>query len=220
MFYLNRYYILFATVFNTYGLFTPLLSDSFCRRFLYWQGYTGLVACLFAEVILQMRIYALYLLNKKVLTFTVITCVLAMSSSAVIMARTLSRTQVFSNLIPGEPFCVPLGISPDFYSFWIPILVSETLLFGLALTRGVLSLRTGDSMVINHPGGRLTGSRRSFRWNYSLKTGRTLIAMMVRDSVLYFFAMFAVYLTSLLIWIIGRVINSVLKFAFSVAHFQ
>jgi hypothetical protein len=132
-----------------------------------------------AEVILQMRLYALYLLNKKVLAFMIVGFLASSGCAAVILGTVLSRVTATSELIPGKRFCIPLGISPYFYTFWIPILVFECFLGTLALIRGIQTTRF-DHGVFHF--------------------GRDLVNILIRDSVLYFLVIFATYLTNLVVW--------------------
>ena len=71
-----------------------------------------------------------------------------------------------SHLIPGLTFCVPLSLPKNFYAFWIPALVSETLLCGLALYRGLQGY---------------------FNRKNVYQSGRRLLEVLIRDSFLYFF---------------------------------
>jgi hypothetical protein len=133
-------------------------------------------------VILQLRLYALYLHNKKVLAFMVICFLTSSACAAVIMGTVMSRVTgdtetshscssmlisrpAVSQLIPGMHFCIPLGVSPDFYIFWLPIIAFETLLGVLALVRGVQTVRSDHGLM---------------------RVGRDLINILIRDSVLYF----------------------------------
>jgi len=196
LFLVNRYYILCCVIFNNYALFTTSLTDSFCLRWFQWQGWTGLVGCMIAEIILQARIYALYLLNKKVLAL-MLTCFVASSTcAAVIMGRALSNITAVSELIPGMPFCIPLDVPPRFYTFWIPILAFETLLCALALGRGIQTARA---------------ERGTFRFR------RDLVNILVRDSVLYFLVILATYLTNLVVWSTQSEYLIEVPIAFSVA---
>jgi len=179
LFFLNRYYILSCVVFNNYVLFTTSLTDSLCLRWFQWQGWTGLSACMIAEVILQMRLYALYLGNKKILAFMIICFVVSSGCAAVIMGTVLSHVTAISELIPGQRFCIPLGISPNFYIFWIPILAFESLLGGLALIRGIRNTRSDRGIFY---------------------FGRDLVNILIRDSVLYFLVIVVTYLTNLVVW--------------------
>ena len=61
--------------------------------------------------------------------------------------------------------CVPSGLPGDFYAFWIPMLISESVLCGLALFRGFQSYRPGSNVF---------------------QSGRRIIEILVRDSLSYF----------------------------------
>ncbi|KAJ3729868.1 hypothetical protein C8R42DRAFT_177001 [Lentinula raphanica] len=118
LFIINRYYTLASVFANNYALFGTSINASVSgrRRFYHWQGWTGLIACMIAETILQMRLYALYFLNKRILCLMVGSFIITSASAATIMS---------------------IAITPSwFFSFWIPILAFETLLCLLALIRG------------------------------------------------------------------------------------
>jgi hypothetical protein len=196
LFVINRYYTLISVIINNYALFSPSLTDSFCLRFFRWQGWTGLIACMIAEVILQMRLYALYFLNKKVLALMVATFIVSSASSAVIMGTVLNGITAHSHPILGTTFCVPFGVPDYFFAFWIPIIGFESLLCGLALYRGFQTFRASGSLF---------------------QSGRHLVAILIRDSVLYFLVMFATYLTNMLVWISATPNLLEVPIAFSVA---
>jgi hypothetical protein len=196
LFIINRYYTLISVIINNYALFSPALTDSFCLRFFHWQGWTGLIACMIAEVILQMRLYALYFLNKKVLALMVTTFIISSASSAVIMGKVLSGITAVSHPLPGLAFCVPVGVADYFFAFWIPIIGFESLLCGLALCRGIQTFRASGSQY---------------------QSGRHLVAILIRDSVLYFLVMFATYFTNMLVWVTAPSNLLEIPIAFSVA---
>jgi len=196
LFLVNRYYALSAAIVNNYGLFSPHLTNSFCMHFFRWQGYTGLIAAMIAQMILQMRLYALYKLNKKILLLMGGCFTITSAASATIMSRTLSRITVQSHVLPGVPFCVPFGIPGHFYTFWIPLLLFEALMCGLALYRGFRTLRTEGSLF---------------------QSGRQLVRILIRDSIFYFLAMFATYFTNLLVWVFARYTLLEIPVGFSVA---
>ncbi|KAF9254445.1 hypothetical protein L218DRAFT_968146 [Marasmius fiardii PR-910] len=180
LFLINRYYTFASVIVNNYAVFASSHSNSFCLRFFQWQGWTGLIACLISESILQMRLYALYSLNRKVLIMMVGTFLLTSATAAAIMGIVLSKlTAISMTLRPGLSVCVPLTISSEFYSFWIPILTFETVLCCLALFRGYQTFRTSGS---------------------PFQSGRKLVGMLIRDSVVYFLIMFAIYLINLLVF--------------------
>ncbi|TFK33408.1 hypothetical protein BDQ12DRAFT_691220 [Crucibulum laeve] len=198
LFLINRYYSLFSVIFNNYAFFSNTLTDSFCRHFFQWQGWTGLLACMIAEIILQMRLYALYSLNKKVLVLMSSSFIIASAAAATIMGSVLMKITASAVVLPGTAgmFCVPSGVSDKFYTFWIPMLAFETLLCALALVRGFQSF-TSDGPLF--------------------RSGRHLVSILIRDSVLYFLVICATYLTCLLVWISAPTSLLEVPIGFSVA---
>ncbi|KAK0203922.1 hypothetical protein DFS33DRAFT_1335395 [Desarmillaria ectypa] len=186
LFIINRYYTLssvmcvcFLLGFNAHPDAFSLSFNYYGHRFFQWQGWTGIIACMIAEVILQMRLYALYLLNKKVLALMVTSFVTCSASAAVVMGIVLSKISTVSHTLPGTSFCVPSGIPDYFYTFWIPMIAFESLLCGLALFRGFQTFSSDGPLF---------------------SSGRHLVSILIRDSVFYFVVMFATYLTNLLVW--------------------
>jgi len=196
LFLLNRYYPLAASIFNNYALFAHTLTDTFCLRFFRWQGWTGLISCLLAEGILQIRLYALYSLDKKILALMLTSFVLCSASSAYVMGTVLSSITASAFPVPGGKFCVPQGVPTHFYAFWIPMLSFETLLCILAVVRAVQMYQPSRSLF---------------------HSGRQLVAVLVRDSLMYFLVIFATYLTCLLVWTLARVSLLGVPIGFSVA---
>jgi hypothetical protein len=93
LFIINRYYSLISVIVNNYFLFGTNLTNSGCLKFYHWQGWTGLIAVIIAEIILQMRLFALYFLDKKVLYLMVGTFILTSASAATIVNFALKRLQ-------------------------------------------------------------------------------------------------------------------------------
>ncbi|EJD06634.1 uncharacterized protein FOMMEDRAFT_17124 [Fomitiporia mediterranea MF3/22] len=216
LFFLNRYYTLFVVAFNNYGLFSPSITDDFCQHWFNWQGWTGLIAAALAETILQLRLYALYYGNKKVLGLMICFFIFAMASSAAVMGTVLRDVNAKANLIPGTKFCIPLGISTHFYAFWIPILSFETLLCALACMRGYKSYRDHEIRRL----GRLSMRHRDRATSQQPDPKRgemNILEILLRDSVGYFIIIFATYLTTTMIWIFGPVTVIEIPVGFTVA---
>ncbi|KAG6906469.1 hypothetical protein DXG01_013796 [Tephrocybe rancida] len=203
LFILNRYYALISVIINTYGInhvlrfCGPVVDMSPCLNFFRWQGWTGLIACMIAEVILQMRLYAMYSLDKKVLALMGSCFIASSTASAVIMGSVLSK--ITAGAVPLTPdliFCVPQHVSKHFFAFWIPMLAFESLLCFLALYKGYETFKTSSS---------------------AFRSGRHLVSILIRDSVLYFLVMFATYLTNLLVFLIAPQNLLEIPIGFSVA---
>ncbi|KAL1720194.1 hypothetical protein EV715DRAFT_289466 [Schizophyllum commune] len=201
LFMFNRYFGLASVVVNLYGLFTPSLTDSLyvCNcyydpiidvagrpttavrlNYFRWQGATGVAVCVVSEIILLIRLYVLYLLNKRILIVMLVGFVISSSFAAAIMGLVMQRVTAVVVTLPGlKPMCVPGNVSSKFYTYWIPFLGFESLLCALALYRGFQTYRLD---------------------NASYTSSRLLIRILIRDSVMYYLAVFATYFTNMLMW--------------------
>jgi hypothetical protein len=131
-----------------------------------------------------MRLYALYSLNKKVLALMVVCFVASTSASAAVMGNVVfnitgmkpafaqypstradCHTAIAFRPLPWMVFCAPISVSSHFFAFWIPMLAFESLLCGLALFKGFKTFRSSAS---------------------AFHSGRHLVSILIRDSVLYF----------------------------------
>ncbi|EPQ50395.1 hypothetical protein GLOTRDRAFT_133948 [Gloeophyllum trabeum ATCC 11539] len=135
-------------------------------------------------VILQLRLYALYHLNRRVLVLMCGAFLVSAGTAAVIMGMVLARISAHSGLIPGLPFCIPVNVPSWFYTFWIPTLGFESLLCALALFRAFKDFRSRTSLF---------------------QSGRHIVKILIRDSVIYYLIMFATYFTNLIIFLTGNV---------------
>jgi len=183
IFILNRYGGLISIVFSNcmYLINTP--SDTFCLRFLQWQGWTGLVAYMLPELLLQFRIYALWRLNKKILCLLLISFIATSATAATIMGTTLSGLKGEILPLTGDSLCAAVTTPSSFFTFWIPPLVFESLLCTLAIIRAAQSYMVDGSSFF--------------------RSARNVAYILVRDSVLYYVVVFTTYLTCLLMWLIA-----------------
>ncbi|KAF5383063.1 hypothetical protein D9615_004822 [Tricholomella constricta] len=136
-----------------------------------------------SEIILQMRLFALYSLNRKILALMLGCFIVSTAASAAVMGSILSQISADAiRLTPNLIFCVPFNVSNHFFAFWIPMLAFESLLCGLALYKGYETFRSSSS---------------------PFRSGKHLVGILIRDSIFYFLVMFATYLTNLLVWTIA-----------------
>jgi hypothetical protein len=141
--------------------------------------------------ILQLRIYALYSLNKKLLVTMLILYFSCTGCSAWILITELSSVSsmdfpdeqfYFSVLIPhlllqvSAPVfpavtaldgssCIPLVLPRGIFRYWIPMLSYECLLCFLVLFQGFRSFRSDSSIFLS---------------------GKRLVSSLIRDSIIYF----------------------------------
>ncbi|KAI0929466.1 hypothetical protein AcV7_005311 [Taiwanofungus camphoratus] len=189
--------------FNNYALFSPMITDSlyvnqsyYCLNWYRWQGWTGVIAFVIAELILQLRLYALYLLDRRVLVFTAMNCLVAAAASTVVMGSVLAKISATVQILPNRTFCMLTGVSSYFYAFWIPMLVSESVLCGLAMYCGFQNYRSEPTLF---------------------QAGKRLVVVLIRDSVFYFVVMFATYLTNAIVFIVGKPNDMEIPIGFAVA---
>ena len=141
--------------------------------------------------ILQMRLYALYSLDKRILGVVMACFVVALSISGYILSSTLSkltrgvlryrillsyslnhRIALAVNSPFGGMLCFADHLIPTFYLFWVPLMAFECILLGLAVFKGLQTLRFSGSL------------------------GRKLVTILVRDSVVYFFGWVSKFILS------------------------
>ncbi|KAL5527921.1 hypothetical protein ACEPAG_6722 [Sanghuangporus baumii] len=100
--------------------------------------------------------------------------------------------------------CILTDTWPLSYLYWIPFLAFESLLFALALFKGFQSVRDHE-LELNAAGFGLGFCRKARRSG----AGRAAKALevLIRDSILYFFVIFAIFLANALAWMIdnGRI---------------
>ncbi|PIL27461.1 hypothetical protein GSI_10610 [Ganoderma sinense ZZ0214-1] len=103
-------------------------------------------------------------------------------AASYVMGRALYFITAYAIKLPlsDTTVCVPFGLPSNFYAFWIPMLISESVLCGLALYRGFDSYRPGANVM---------------------QSGRRIIEILVRDSLSYFVIIFATYLMNTIIFL-------------------
>jgi len=104
----------------------------------------------------------------------------ALAASSTLLGLSFGSNKVFSHMIPGLPFCIPSGDLHLFYAFWIPLLIAESFLCGLAVYRGVYLHRL---------------------YGRTFQSGNQLVEFLIRDSVVYFLIIFAIYIANTIVFI-------------------
>ncbi|KDR67029.1 hypothetical protein GALMADRAFT_232246 [Galerina marginata CBS 339.88] len=167
LFFMNRYYMLCAAVYVSIPRW----------QYLHWEGWTGLTASLLAQAILQLRIYALYMGNKKILAFMLAAYAIQSALSAWIMANDLAQFVISVMSFAGQDSCVSSSENPRIYVFYTPLMVFDGVLCILALVRGVQEAKMKGSVF---------------------HRGQSLMEILVRDSILYFLVIGLTYLVCIL----------------------
>jgi len=181
LFLLNRYYGVASIVLTDYSFFATSFENSLCLRLYLWEGWRGLIGCMLAQGILQIRIYALYIENKRVIGIMLVSFVFSSAASAWVIGSSLSTIAAFPLVIPGGEFCYTPTVPPHLYAFWIPMLSFETLLCCLAVIRGVQAYKAHGLLFTPF---------------------QRLHHVLIRDSLIYFLAIGIAYLSCLVVWLL------------------
>ncbi|KAF9474224.1 hypothetical protein BDN70DRAFT_333181 [Pholiota conissans] len=123
--------------------FTQTWPSSRCRRYVKFAGAatTSLVAV--AELIMILRVYALYLGNKYILAF-----LLAVLSGQVIVSGWAVHNGMRVPQPAGFPGCVLTGKNSFFAALWGAPLVTDTCIFVLTLWRAARYMRKHGRMTL------------------------------------------------------------------------
>jgi len=145
------------------------------------EGLGGTFNALLSQVVLQLRIYALFDKSRRILAVLILSMSMTAVTSFALMIDILSTIDFVASSLSGISgrFCKVRRLPRSFREFLIPLLAHELFLFCLAAWKGYQCYRDKSS-----------GSRITMR--------------LLRGSLLYFFfSVFFSYLWSELVWTIG-----------------
>ncbi|KAH7919933.1 hypothetical protein BV22DRAFT_1040436 [Leucogyrophana mollusca] len=161
-------------------------SLEFCNIFVYLQGWptTAIGWCM--QIILQLRVYALYNRSNRVLIFMILCYIAEIASMTVFIAQYNANIVVMDEVFPGVGLCTANFVPSSLVDFWYPAMLFEGMLCALALWAGITHIRELQSL-----GGE--GTIQAFR------PGR-VIEVFVRDSVFYFFCASVISSVGVAMW--------------------
>ncbi|KAF7373674.1 hypothetical protein MSAN_00578400 [Mycena sanguinolenta] len=184
LFFLNRYLPLVGGFVNA-SIFldeSPTsLTASVRGHWFKFQIGTALAVLGIIQAILVTRIWAIYNRSKLLIVILGIFGCLQLAASSTVMGISITKGVPSSEPGPGFFVCT-ITTPPYFAAYWIPILTFEVTLFVLTLIRGVENFRQTNVSVL------------------SGKSAQALINILVRDSVIYFFIIAAVYAGNAAVW--------------------
>ncbi|KLO19620.1 hypothetical protein SCHPADRAFT_935121 [Schizopora paradoxa] len=157
----------------------------------YFEAAAGQLVIMGVEISLMMRVYALYKRDKRILTLLLALYFSEILSSSLILGlglkKIVSIAPLRGLLPPDFPLsgCFPLNVPGFFFSYWIPTLIFESVLFVL--------------MVINF-----------LRFTMIHKTRVPLLTLFVRDGTLFYAVIFVTLATLLTQVLLYELVNSAL----------
>lgn len=177
LYFVNRYFPFINLIFDNIFEATARSSDlSLCNFWYQWFLYANFIMRISMSGILIMRLYLMYRCNRTLL-FTL--CAMLIVELAI---ETTLIAEVIYNLkditLPADitiSTCVAVGIKKWAWAYWVPVMVWESLLLALSLYRSAQQAREE------------AGTPR-------------LMAVLLRDSVLYFGGALASILANFIVW--------------------
>ncbi|GLB38260.1 hypothetical protein LshimejAT787_0501250 [Lyophyllum shimeji] len=167
-----------------------------CATFFNWQNAGAVAQVLLTHIILQLRLYAMYGSTRKMLFFF-----LSLTASEVIVMGVMGvlglqdPKRVLTNE-PSKVIFICANGEPQNGHRWVAYFYT---------------------VVISVEGGLLWLALRK-AWMYRPAAGGfTLMQKLTRDSAVYFFIIFSVYLANLIIWVQNRIILNELGVPFAFA---
>ncbi|KAI0046988.1 hypothetical protein FA95DRAFT_1679393 [Auriscalpium vulgare] len=208
LFIASRYYGIFALLFNNYAMNAFEMTETLCvhtvkfledipadetqysasklltltgRFWILWQGFTGVfISASLAELVLVLRVRALYRGNRAITWILGAGFVLAMLGSATIVGTALEQSPLLLIDLPTRTICRMQSFPSYLPAYFAPVVLFETLLGVLAALRWVrevgLRLRSPEFVP-------------------------AMLRVLVRDSALYFVIMTLTYCASAIVWI-------------------
>ncbi|QRV86057.1 hypothetical protein RhiJN_14075 [Ceratobasidium sp. AG-Ba] len=164
-----------------------LSSSCNCLRWQKFQGWTGWLTNMTVELIIQVRIAAMFSQDKRVLIPMIVLFFTQAIGMAVVIGLAFSKMQATNRPVPELPdfrACVLKGVPPRMYIYWAINLAFESTLFCLAVFKAWQNLT------------RKRGTRPSW-------SGPRILNILIRDSILYFSVIFVTYVMNLIAWSTG-----------------
>jgi len=187
LFILLRYHYIVLVVINTVAIFSREMSIETCKIWFRWQDFVSLITSVLTQLTLQMRVHAMYNDCRWMHALLIVAffCSYSASLGALIAAIVLTDKVTDTPVGPAGPrFCAMQSPSVLGGSYYVPLLVLETLLVVLVGYKGYQAWRESDKSPNFIKGG-------------------GLLVILTRDSFLWFIAVFGVYLTNCLFWFLG-----------------
>ncbi|VDC02927.1 unnamed protein product [Peniophora sp. CBMAI 1063] len=178
LFFWNRYYTILLVAFDTaqihsFSKFQPSLFD--CVLVDVLTRVFGVLGLWPIEIIMQLRIYALFNRSKRIAMFNAILFIASIVAFCVILAHNvgeLSAKISFAKALP-IPSCPIVHVQLE-WAQWVPPTAYEGVLFSFTLWRAYSVVAS----KLREPGGHSVGKRAA--------ATPTLHALLVQDNLLYF----------------------------------
>ncbi|KAG7441639.1 uncharacterized protein BT62DRAFT_936949 [Guyanagaster necrorhizus] len=167
LFLVNRYLVLFSQTFDVVGYLLPKPTYNFC---LAWVGYitviNGTLQVFIADIVLIIRLGAIYGRKKRIVVPVIVLYILTVAASSTVLGIQAHRATGTNEPVPGFFLCSLTSKLNILYAYWVPIAVFESIMFLLAAYRVISDFNVPKMESAYGP--------------------RSLLSIVVRDSLWYF----------------------------------
>ncbi|CAE6460384.1 unnamed protein product [Rhizoctonia solani] len=160
----------------------PMHCD--CLHWQKFQGWTGWLTNMTVEIIILVRIAAMYSQDKRIMYPVLVLFFAQAIGMAAIIGKSFANMKAQHERVPGFHICSLVGVPEGMYIYWATNLAFESVLFGLALFKAYQHV----------------SRRQGIRPGWS---GPRILSVLVRDSIMYFAVIFVTYLINLVSWSTG-----------------
>ncbi|KDQ52891.1 hypothetical protein JAAARDRAFT_39840 [Jaapia argillacea MUCL 33604] len=171
LFLLSRYYGNGSVIAIHLILLSDTSSNKLCRVMFITQAWANCLAVWIVQIIVQLRVYAMYRRSRYIGSLIVTGFVIEIAAMVTLVTFESVGLEATASPVPGIQLCTVTKIPTFTYGFWLAIMMFECLLFVLALYQAI---------------GRFL--KRRDRWRQ-----QSLIDVLLRDNILYFFLIFQGY---------------------------
>jgi len=187
----SRYYGLLFNISNAVVYMQRHPPIQLCETFFQWQNTGASLQVITIHLILQLRVWAMYGNSRRMLVFLIFLILTEALILGIIFGTPRNELIATNNPLPGVSICAdadPAGGRRWIVYYWLTILIVDTVLLSLAL-------------------------RKALEHRYS--TRNKLMREMTTQSVIYFVAIFWIYIANMVLWIRNRITLDELGTAFS-----
>ncbi|KAJ6606045.1 hypothetical protein DFH09DRAFT_1353280 [Mycena vulgaris] len=149
-------------------------------KFFHWQNGGSILQYVTTQIILSLRLYAMYGRSKKILAFLITLILTEMGAMVVFLEVPKDGLVGTNNPAPDLFICADADPPHVHWIAYVPAitLITESILLGLAVFKASQHLRSGGS------------------------SGR-ILPQLTKESVFFFLAIFGVHLGNLIIWMVN-----------------
>ncbi|KAH7340814.1 hypothetical protein B0J17DRAFT_715995 [Rhizoctonia solani] len=156
-------------------------TSNSCLHWQKFQGWTGWLTNMTVEIIILVRIAAMYSQDKRIIYPVVVLFFAQAIGMAFIIGNSFANLKATHEPVAGFHICALIGVPQKMYIYWATNLAFEVVLFVLALIKAYQHV----------------SRRRGLRPSWS---GPRILSVLVRDSILYFLVIFVTYIMNLVAW--------------------